>query len=743
MLDFNNELIENKLKYLGLDINNIPEYLLEYKSLSFRPIESYDKTYKIYRDIDVENIQIFITNSDRLTNLQEKYKLAEPLSQYLDNRNKENEEKFSTFLKLLNDVNLEDIEEIEKEQELLNENIPFEVKYKNNFIWEIYYSDYDKKYFMLVPSREINNPELFYIIKKQIECKKENKNYKIFVPISQLNYTGNFLTNTEIADLENYIWYFTKRWPNIYEVYYKNNYDIKIVGEINVYENITSVYKVELKNKEECLEFYKLLKALFVISTSAETQYKFDFKINQKAGIDITFNNQIIEYKDLPNFINSEINKKIEEIKNDDKDINDLKDLLGRYKRLVESQTEEYLQKQKQISIFLECKKSFIGKVKFFFKSKKTILKKIQKIEKEEKEKIEEEKEIVIEEKENYTIEDLIDICAKLETKSKQKKNINLDVKALELKHINLTKKIENAELYIKEIDSHKKNIFEFWKFTNKDEIPGLNEGEGEIENTNEKLTKSFDFDEDMEEFGVAVDELQRRKLSKNETDAILATRYTISSFNALENSYYGLNSDLESLKEEYKNELESSNYSEVDIFGSIGVKVQNINNKKHREIEKDKFKILNINSDTDIIGFMDTLKGYTNFINEAFNKIKLNRDISVYKFSEVEPRNLEILNLDSRKELENTQDGAILYKLNLKEGMPILFYSNIVFYENFNKTLPVGMNLSTEVLLKLKDMEKEIVSEKEFNINVIENQFKNTVKNVKVIEYNISNKAK
>ena len=57
---------------------------------------------------------------------------------------------------------------------------------------------------------------------------------------------------------------------------------------------------------------------------------------------------------------------------------------------------------------------------------------------------------------------------------------MKLDINAMELKITNLTKKIENAELYINEIEKHKKSIFEFWKFTNKDEISTLTQGEQE-----------------------------------------------------------------------------------------------------------------------------------------------------------------------------------------------------------------------------------------------------------------------
>lgn len=84
---------------------------------------------------------------------------------------------------MVKNLKIDDIEEIETEQELLKDKIPFEVKYKNNFIWQIYYSDYCNKYFMLVPTREANNPELFYILKQQIQCNKKKVKEKF---LSQL-----------------------------------------------------------------------------------------------------------------------------------------------------------------------------------------------------------------------------------------------------------------------------------------------------------------------------------------------------------------------------------------------------------------------------------------------------------------------------------------------------------------------------------------------------------------------------
>ena len=67
---------------------------------------------------------------------------------------------------------------------------------------------------------------------------------------------------------------------------------------------------------------------------------------------------------------------------------------------------------------------------------------------------------------------------------------------------------------------------------------------------------------------------------------------------------------------------------------------------------------------------------------------------------------------------------------------MPIIYYSNIIFYDNFNKTLPLGMNLSSDVLVNLDKMNLRYVKEEEFNINYEVDQFTTKTKRVKVYEY-------
>ena len=235
----------------------------------------------MYKYIDVNDIEILLTPADRLTNLNEKYKLSSPIGNYLDSKTEQNVEKFATFLKLLNDTNIQDIQKVEKDQENLNKKIPNQVKYEGNYTWQIYYSDVSDQYFMLVPTNEYNNAALFYLLKKQIESKKNRKKETIFVPITCQEYSGNLLLRSQITDLENYLWYYVKEWPNIYEVYdQKGKLHLKIIGKANVYENVKSDYIITLDNKEEAVKQYKLIKALFILSTAFPDDYNFKTKIS-------------------------------------------------------------------------------------------------------------------------------------------------------------------------------------------------------------------------------------------------------------------------------------------------------------------------------------------------------------------------------------------------------------------------------------------------------------------------------
>ena len=108
-----NNSIKEKLEYIGLDLENIPEELKEYKPLEFRIPKFYEeKQYKQYRYIPVKDIQILLSPTNRLDEISEKYKQAKPLAQYLDGENEENILKYTTFLSMLKQFKIDEVEEI-------------------------------------------------------------------------------------------------------------------------------------------------------------------------------------------------------------------------------------------------------------------------------------------------------------------------------------------------------------------------------------------------------------------------------------------------------------------------------------------------------------------------------------------------------------------------------------------------------------------------------------------------------
>jgi len=722
--DDKQKIIKEKLEYIGLNLARIPKFLKEFEPLQFRPSKSYDDTtYKVYKHVNVQDIEILVAPTDRLTDLRERYKLATPLFTYLDEKHEENIEKFATFLKMLTDLKIERIEELEEEQEKLKKNLPVQIKYKNHFVWQVYYSEYTGKYFMLVPTNEQDNSSMFYLLKKQIASKKSRKKETVFVPISHLDYSGALLSNSEIADIENYIWYFTKEWASVYEVYdVKNKMTIKIVGTTSVYEKIKSNYTITLSNKKEASEFYKLLKAMFILATGATSEYHFKAEMTEDGSLKFKHKEYFMTYEGLAEFIKQEYLEKIEEIKQELKEKEKLERRLKRFNAIVEELTEEYLAKQRQIATFLECKRTFFGRVKYFFKKKKedSSIKKPEKLEPRNSQEKTKEIDGLDISKEQYTIEDLINVCTKLEEKRKQNTNTNLDIQAVEAKRDVLSKKIDNAELYIKEIDKHKKSIFEFWKFINKDEVKGLKAGtEVEQETKRKKIKRAFNVVTDLEEVGKQFDLEERKLFEKYETDyTYLTTTEILKDLNLLLKKEEIPEEHLKILKAGLENE---NKLSTVDIFGSIMLsqeKIKTLGNIRHRENEKNKFAILQLKESTKVEEYTQILKEVIRIIKKSMEKFSLSIDLPVYMVGNLENQfNIFYINPEEAIK-QSTKQKENLYKINLTEGTKCLPLTNSMYYNNENQTLPLGMNVTTGILLDMEKL-KLTLKEEEQNFKI------------------------
>ena len=761
------EGIEDKLEYLGLELDNIPKKLKEFEPLEFRVSRFYDeKQYRQYRYIPIQDLQILLSPTNRLEELGEKYKKASPLYEYLDNEKEENILKYTTFLNMLKKFNIEDVENVEKEQNNLNREIPFKIKYQGNYLWQIYYSENTDKYFMIVPTEDTDYSTFFYILKKKIENKK---NAKIFVPVSNVKYSNKFWTKSAFEDMENYLWMFTKDWPLIYEVYDKNEeLSIQIIGETNVYGKIKTPYKIELKTAKEANEFYKLIKALFILQTELPHYFNFTTNIDENCSLEFYLEDQKIQYKYMTSFIRDQYKVALKSRKEIRSKIRFYKKKLEELKQIAAEQDIEYIAKEKQISTFLECKKSFFGKVKYFFKYSKKSNKVRKEAEEQEYEGIEEnnqeelpkamqeakkqKKKIPI--KKVYTLEELIENYKELEKLETEMKNLLMDVNALKLKNKNMEKKIQNAAKFIEEIDSHKKSIFEFWKYSNKDEMAVLPEGELEEVNVIKRIEKIFDYEEDFEELGKKLDRMQRKNLSKEEIDAtFIASTNVVGILNKIKTNDI-MPEDIEkSLKEIKKESIdEKALAEEYDIFGNLiedNTKVKKIKNKKHRELPRDKYNILDVNKNTKQIGYKLTLQSIIKNITSALEKGVIPENLPVYKAvldDKLNNKEINVFNINPEEEIKDAmiEDGnkINLYKINVKEGTNGVAFTNIIFYDNQNKTLPLGMDLSTKLILNTAKLHLNLLSKKTFKVAKLEDEKDDfsevLVKDVEVYEYEI-----
>ena len=63
------------------------------------------------------------------------------------------------------------------------------------------------------------------------------------------------------------------------------------------------------------------------------------------------------------------------------------------------------------------------------------------------------------------------------------------------------------------------------------------------------------------------------------------------------------------------------------------------------------------------------------------------------------------------------SKNNFYLYKINLKENTPIVAFTNIIYYDNYNKTLPLGMNVTEEILINNNLINLKLKSEEKINV--------------------------
>ena len=304
------ELAE-KLEYICLDLEQIPETLKYVENINFRPNTGIEENkYKQYRFVSPKELEILVSPCNRLEDTKTKYSMAKPLVSYLVPKTEEEKKLHEEFLRMLQEVDIDEIKEIEEQQQNLNKKIPFKIRYPKNYLWQIYYSENDEKYFMIVTTEDQDYSTFFYVLKKQLEKKKAGK---IFVPISNIDYSKEILNKTEIESLENYLWTFTNDWPSIYEVYDKTGkVSLQIIGQTQILGTIKSEYKEKLTGKIDASKFFKLVKALYILQTEIPEYYKFEVQIDKQGELEFYYKDEVLKYDDLPDFINNQYKKLID-----------------------------------------------------------------------------------------------------------------------------------------------------------------------------------------------------------------------------------------------------------------------------------------------------------------------------------------------------------------------------------------------------------------------------------------------
>ena len=253
------------------------------------------------------------------------------------------------------------------------------------------------------------------------------------------------------------------------------------------------------------------------------------------------------------------------------------------------------------------------------------------------------------------------------------------------------------------------------------------------------------------------MDKIQRRVLTKDETDSLYILSTNLEEIlNKVKNNDVlpkDIESSLKEIKKEAKEEKMLTSDEEFDIFGGMvqdKTKISKIRDKKHREIAKDKYSILEISKNTKQIGYKLALEKVVENIKNAIQKVVVVDDLPIYKAivdGELNNKNFNLFNINEEFEIndiiEKEGNKINLYKINLKKGINAISYTNIIFYDNQNKTLPVGQDLSTKILVDISKTQLEEKSKREFhmvNFEEKDNDFsKINIKTINVYEYEIT----
>ena len=710
----------NIFDYIGLDIDKIPLFLKK------NNINEYDfqntkkqKEYKIYKYVDVNNIDIFIKleQENELINISELF-------------NNENLKK--SLIDLSNSIDMDKVKRIEIDQDKVDISYPYGISFSTDKEWNIFYSKKQKKYYMVVSKENKNLESMFILLKKKIVSNKENATIKIYIPIVNEDYSDQFLTELQVNDLQNKLWFITNDRPKVYQMIdIYGNTSMQIIGEEKISNNLHTLYKFKINNKKESKLTFEFIDRIFTLYSNLKDFCDINLKIDENGIFQIYIDGEQILINNIDQFVNNQSNKKNKEIENLKIKNYELQIRIRENKEVLENKNQEFNQKQKQIFTFLQCKKTFFGRFKYFLKSNRKN-RKVSRIDKLPKIEIEVKKEDNFKsytKKQNYKTDDLFAIYNILNENKKILEESSEENNTLIDKIDIINQKIKNADLFIKEIENHKKSIFEFWKFTNKDLPNEIMEGKtnNKLENLKQNEQKIEDIDYNKLKYDIS--KIEETNLSKNEQDAIFVMKYYIDIMDYLESTE---NDDiLQNILDNEKNEFEKLD-SMKNIFYCDGNKTISLyKSSDTNTILTKKFNILNLNSKTTLEEFKIRLIQYKKILEKAYSKIKVPYNISIYSTINNNVRTEWcIANLELEPEIsKGRQKNIDIFKYNVPQN------SNIIIGAEELKHLGLKEN---EVLINIKNYDIRLKQKYKERVCVLDNNYNGIIKDVRIYEYDL-----
>ncbi len=272
----------------------------------------------------------------------------------------------------------------------------------------------------------------------------------------------------------------------------------------------------------------------------------------------------------------------------------------------------------------------------------------------------------------------------------------------------------------------------------------GLNEGENE-DIPHKEIEKSFDYQEDIEGLGKELDKRNRETFSKEEFDNIfIASTEVLQDINSIRNEEQeDFKQRIKELKEEALKTEILFDSEEFDIFGSMSedkTKIDTLGNTKHRETKKNKFRILDITKNTQNEKYIKHLEEIKASLDKSLERAKFETKLNVFYTSteNLNTKDYKILYINPKnaiKELKNC-DKINLYNIKLNKKTKAIALTNIAYYDNNNRTLPIGMNISDKILVDMSKLNLELKKQKLFRINQEIDEMKVETKIVCVYEY-------